>query len=205
MIDRYSQPEMQAIWSEKNKFSIMLEVEVLACEAMAELGEIPREAAKTIREKADFDVDRIKEIERVTKHDLIAFVSSVAEYVGEDAKYIHLGMTSSDVLDTSFSVQLRQAGLLILDRVDRLIEVLKKQAVRYKDTLAMGRTHGVYAEPVTFGLKLAMWYTEMCRQRERLVRAIDNVSVGAISGAVGTFANIDPQIEAYVCEHLSLR
>lgn len=205
MIDRYSQPEMQAIWSEKNKFSIMLEVEVLACEAMAELGEIPKEAAKTIREKADFDVDRIKEIERVTKHDLIAFVSSVAEYVGEDAKYIHLGMTSSDVLDTSFSVQLRQAGLLILDRVDRLIEVLKKQAVRYKDTLAMGRTHGVHAEPVTFGLKLAMWYTEMCRQRERLVRAIDNVSVGAISGAVGTFANIDPQIEAYVCEHLSLR
>lgn len=205
MIDRYSQPEMQAIWSDANKFSIMMEVEILASEAMAEIGEIPKEAARNIREKANFDVDRIKEIERVTKHDVIAFVSCMAEYVGEDGKYIHLGMTSSDVLDTSFSVQIRQAGLLILDRVNQLIDVLKKQALRYKDTLAMGRTHGVHAEPVTFGLKLAMWYTEMCRQKDRLERAIENISVGAISGAVGTFANIDPAIEAYVCDHLSLK
>lgn len=205
MIDRYSKPEMQKIWSEENKFAIMMEVEVLACEAMAEIGEIPKEAAQNIRAKANFDVDRIHEIERVTKHDVIAFVSSVAEYVGEDAKYIHLGMTSSDVLDTSFSVQLRQAGLLIRKQLLATIEVLKRQALRYKDTLAIGRTHGIHAEPLTFGLKLAVWYTEMNRQLERLDRAIESVSVGAISGAVGTFANIDPRIEAYVCEHLELR
>lgn len=205
MINRYSKPEMQKIWSEENKFAIMMEVEVLACEAMAEIGEIPKEAAKIIREKADFDVERIHEIERVTKHDVIAFVSSVAEFVGEEAKYIHLGMTSSDVLDTSFSVQLRQAGLLIREQVVKCIEVLKAQALRYKDTLAIGRTHGIHAEPVTFGLKLAVWYTEMNRQLERLDHAIESVSVGAISGAVGTFANIDPRIEAYVCEHLELK
>lgn len=205
MIDRYSKPEMQKIWSEENKFAIMMEVEVLACEAMAEIGEIPQEAAKNIREKADFNVDRIHEIERVTKHDVIAFVSSVAEFVGEDAKYIHLGMTSSDVLDTSFSVQLRQAGLLLREKVVELIDVLRKQALAYKDVLAIGRTHGVHAEPITFGLKIAVWYTEMKRQLERLDHAIDSISVGAISGAVGTFANIDPRIEEYVCKHLDLK
>ncbi len=204
MIDRYSKPEMQKIWSEENKFAIMMEVEVLASEAMAEIGEIPKEAAQNIRAKANFDVNRIHEIERQTKHDVIAFVSSVAEFVGEDAKYIHLGMTSSDVLDTSFSVQLRQAGLLIREKTALLLDVLKAQALRYKDVLAIGRTHGVHAEPVTFGLKLAVWYTEMARQLARLDRAIDSVSVGAISGAVGTFANIDPRVEAYVCRHLEL-
>lgn len=204
MIERYTLPEMAAIWSLENKFRIMLEVEVLACEGMAAIGQIPDEAAKNIRAKADFDVDRIKEIEKTTRHDVIAFLSCVAQYVGDDAKYIHAGMTSSDVLDTSEAVQMKQAGELILKRLRELAQALKEKAVRYKDTLCIGRTHAVHAEPITFGLKLAVWYEETLRNIERMERAVKAVSVGQISGAVGTFANIDPKIEEYVCKHLGL-
>lgn len=204
MIDRYTLPEMGRIWTVENRLSTMLEVEILACEAMAELGMIPREAAQNIRAKAAFDVKRIEEIEEITKHDVIAFLTNVAEYVGEDAKYIHMGMTSSDILDTALSVQMKQAGELILQKMKALGEVLKEKAARYKDAIMMGRTHGVHAEPVTFGLKMALWYTENQRNMERLEQAIKMVSVGKISGAVGTFANIPPQIEEYVCEKLGL-
>jgi adenylosuccinate lyase len=204
MIDRYTLPEMGRIWTVENRLSTMLEVEILACEAMAELGMIPREAAQNIRAKAAFDVKRIEEIEEITKHDVIAFLTNVAEYVGEDAKYIHMGMTSSDILDTALSVQMKQAGELIMQKMKGLSEVLKEKAARYKDAIMMGRTHGVHAEPVTFGLKMALWYTENQRNMERLEQAIKMVSVGKISGAVGTFANIPPQIEEYVCEKLGL-
>lgn len=204
MIDRYTLPEMGKIWTVENRLSTMLEVEILACEAMAELGMIPREAAQNIRAKAAFDVKRIEEIEEITKHDVIAFLTNVAEYVGEDAKYIHMGMTSSDILDTALSVQMKQAGELILQKMKGLGEVLKEKAARYKDALMMGRTHGVHAEPVTFGLKMALWYTENQRNMERLEQAIKMVSAGKISGAVGTFANIPPQIEEYVCRKLGL-
>lgn len=204
MIERYFLPEIKTIWSDENKFSVMMEIEVLACEAMANLGLIPQDAAVDIREHASFTVERIREIERETKHDVIAFVSAVAEHVGENGKYLHIGMTSSDVLDTAFSVQLRQAGLLIRKRLVALEDVLIKQALRYKDTLCIGRTHGIHAEPTTFGLKLAGWVVEVRRNLARLDRAIENISVGAISGAVGTFANIDPRIEAYVCAQLGL-
>ncbi len=204
MIERYTLPAMAAIWSQENKLRIMLEVEVLACEGMASIGQIPKEAAANIRAKADFDVDRVNEIEQTTRHDVIAFLSCVGEYVGEDAKYLHAGMTSSDVLDTSEAVQMKQAGEAILGKLEELAAVLKEKAVQYKDTLCIGRTHAVHAEPITFGLKLAVWYEETLRNIERMKRAIETVSVGQISGAVGTFANIDPRIEEYVCAHLGL-
>lgn len=204
MIERYNLPEIAQIWSEENKFKTMMEVEVLACEGMAEIGIIPKEAAKTIRAKANFNIDRIKEIEATTHHDVIAFLSCVGEYVGEDSKYIHMGMTSSDVLDTALSVQIKQAGEAILKLLKELSEAVKEKAIEHKDTLCIGRTHGIHAEPVTFGLKMAMWYTEIQRDIERLERAIDVISVGQISGAVGTFANIDPRVEEYVCEHMGL-
>lgn len=205
MIGRYTLPEMGKIWSEENRIKTMLEVEVLASEGMAQIGKVPVDAAKVIREKADFNLDRIKEIEKETRHDVIAFLTNVAEYVGEEAKYIHLGMTSSDVLDTALSVQMKQAGELILDKLKTLENVIKEKALEHKYTLQMGRSHAVHAEPVTFGLKMAMWYTETKRNIERLEKAIDVISVGQISGAVGTFANIDPRIEEYVCEHLGLK
>ncbi|MGM9525559.1 MAG: lyase family protein, partial [Peptococcaceae bacterium] len=205
MIERYTLPEMAAIWSQENKLRIMLEVEVLACEGMAAIGQIPEEAAKNIRAKANFNVDRVNEIEQTTRHDVIAFLSCVAEYIGDDAKYMHAGMTSSDVLDTSEAVQMKQAGEAILKLLKEFAEVLKEKAVQYKDTLCIGRTHAVHAEPITFGLKLAVWYEETLRNIERMERAIETVSVGQISGAVGTFANIDPRIEEYVCEHLGLK
>ena len=204
MIERYTLTEMGKIWTVESRLSIMLEVEILACEAMAQLGMIPWEAAQNIRAKAAFNVKRIEEIEEITKHDVIAFLTNVAEYVGEDAKYIHMGMTSSDILDTALSVQMKQAGQLILDKMKALGEVLKEKAVMYKDAMMMGRTHGVHAEPVTFGLKMALWYTENQRNMERLDQAVKMVSVGKISGAVGTFANIPPQIEEYVCDRLGL-
>lgn len=204
MIERYTLKEMGKIWTEQNRWATILEIEILACEAMAEKGDIPREAARNIREKAGFDVDRIKEIEEVTKHDVIAFLSNVAEYVGEDAKYIHLGMTSSDVLDTALSVQLKEAGELLLEKLDDLSDALREKALQYKDTIMMGRTHGVHAEPVTFGLKVALWYTETQRNKERMMSAIKTIAVGKISGAVGTFANIDPYIEEYVCRQMGL-
>lgn len=205
MIERYTLPAMEQIWSQENKFKIMTEVEVLACEAMAKIGQIPEEAAKNIRAKADFNVDRINEIEAVTRHDVIAFLSCVGEYIGDDAKYMHVGMTSSDVIDTTMAVQMKQAGEAILELLKQLAEVIKEKALVHKDTLCIGRTHGIHAEPVTFGLKLAVWYQETLRNIERLERAIESVSVGQISGAVGTFANIDPRIEEYVCESLDLQ
>lgn len=205
MIERYTLPEMAEIWSQENKLKIMLEVEVLACEGMAEIGQIPKEAAKVIREKANFNVDRVNEIEETTRHDVIAFLSCVAEYIGEEAKYMHVGMTSSDVIDTTMAVQMKQAGEVNLKLLKELAEVIKEKAIAYKDTLCIGRTHAVHAEPITFGLKMAVWYEETLRNIERLERAIDGISVGQISGAVGTFANIDPRIEEYVCAHLGLR
>lgn len=205
MINRYTLPEMGKVWSEENRLKIMLEVEVLACEGMAEIGQIPKEAAKVIREKADFDIDRIKEIERETKHDVIAFLTNVSEYVGSESQYIHMGMTSSDILDTALSVQMKQAGEIILDKLYTLKEAIKKKALENKYTLMMGRTHGIHAEPVTFGLKMAVWYTETERAITRMEHALEMVSVGAVSGAVGTFANIDPRIEEYVCNKLELK
>lgn len=205
MIERYNLPEIAHIWSEENKFKTMMEVEILACEGMAEIGVIPVKAAKNIRAKANFNIERIAEIERTTHHDVIAFLSCVGEYVGEDSKYIHMGMTSSDVLDTTLSVQMKQAGEAILKLLYELSDAIKARALEHKDTLCIGRTHGIHAEPTTFGLKMAMWYTENERNIQRLKRAIEIVSVGQISGAVGTFANIDPRVEEYVCEHLDLK
>lgn len=204
MIERYTLKEMGTIWTEENRWSVILEVEILASEAMAELGLIPAEAVLTIREKANFNVERIREIEEITKHDVIAFLTNVAEYVGDEAKYMHLGMTSSDVLDTALSVQLKQAGELLLKKLEALSEVLRQKALQYKDALMMGRSHGVHAEPVTFGLKMALWYTENERNIARMKEAIKTVSVGKISGAVGTFANVPPQVEEYVCGKLGL-
>ena len=202
MIDRYTRPEMAAIWSQENKLKVMMEVEILACEGMAAIGQIPQEAAKNIREKASFTVERVNEIEKTTRHDVIAFVSCLAENIGEDGKYVHAGMTSSDILDTGLAVQMKQAGEANLKLLKEFAEVIKEKAIQYKDTLCIGRTHGVHAEPITFGLKLAVWYEETLRNIERLEHAIENISAGQISGAVGTFANIDPRIEEYVCEHL---
>lgn len=205
MIERYTLPEMGRIWSEENKLSNWLEIEILACEAWAELGVIPREAAVNIRNRARFDVQRVKEIEEEVRHDVIAFTTCVAEYVGEDSKYIHLGMTSSDVLDTGLALQLRDSANLILDKLERLKEVLARLAREHKYTLMVGRTHGVHGEPVTFGLKMALWYTEIERGIERMKRAREVVSYGKISGAVGTFANVDPRVEEYVCAKLGLK
>ena len=205
MIDRYSLPEMRSIWSDENRYRKWLDVEVAACEAMAELGNIPFEALQEIRERADFEVSRIEEIEQVTRHDVLAFLTAVAEKVGESSKYIHMGMTSSDVLDTALAVQLREASGLLLQRMEALKDILGKKAVEHKYTLMIGRSHGVHAEPITFGLKMALWYSEMERNIERLRRAQEAVSVGKISGAVGTFANIDPRVEEYVCSKLGLK
>jgi len=205
MIPRYSRPEMAAVWTEENKLKKWLEVEILACEGMAQLKEIPDEAARAIRSKADFSVDRVKEIEEETRHDVAAFVSCVAESLGSEARFLHLGLTSSDVLDTGLAVQLREASALILEAMDKVLSVLRTRAYEFKDTPIMGRSHGIHAEPTTFGLKLALWHEEMARNRLRLIRARDVVSYGKISGAVGTFANIAPAVEAYVCQRLGLR
>lgn len=205
MIERYTLPEIGGIWTDENRWRVILEIEILACEAMAQLGMIPPAAAANIREKADFNLARVREIEETTRHDVIAFLTNVAEYVGEDARYIHLGMTSSDVLDTALSVQLKQAGELILAKLSLLGDVLREKALKYKDILMMGRTHGVHAEPVTFGLKMALWYTENQRNIARMKEAVQTVAVGKISGAVGTFANIPPQVEEYVCEKLDIK
>ncbi len=205
MIERYTLPEMGRIWTEENRWRTIMEIEILACEALAELGLIPVEAAKNIRNKAAFQVGRIKEIEQVIQHDVIAFLTNLAENVGEDSKYIHMGLTSSDVLDTALSVQMKQAGELILEKLRELGEVLKGKALEYKDTLMMGRTHGIHAEPVTFGLKLALFYMDNQRNIGRLQRALEDIAVGKISGAVGTFANVPPQVEEYVCARMGLR
>ena len=205
MIDRYSREVMKKIWSPENKFAKWLEIEIAACEALCELGLIPEPALKNIKEKAAFNVQRIDEIEQVTKHDVIAFTTCVGEYVGEDARYIHWGLTSSDVLDTSFSMLLKEAAEIILRDIDELLSVLKARAYEHKDTIMIGRTHGVHAEPITFGLKLAVWYDEMQRHRERMQRAKEAISYGKISGAVGTFAYNPPFVEEYVCRKCGLK
>lgn len=205
MIPRYTRPEMAQIWEPENRFRIWLEIETLACEAQAELGVIPKEAVPVIREKGNFDIARIDAIEAEVKHDVIAFLTSVAEYVGPEARFIHQGMTSSDVLDTCLSVQMVQAADQLLADIDMLLASIKKRAYEHKDTVCMGRSHGIHAEPVTFGLKLASFYAEMDRNRTRLAAARENIATGAISGAVGTFANIDPFVEEYVCKKMGLK
>ncbi|HHL72363.1 MAG TPA: adenylosuccinate lyase [Bacteroidetes bacterium] len=205
MIERYTLPEMGAVWQEENKLATWLRVEILACEAQAELGNIPQEALRIIQEKAAFDPARVLEIENTVKHDVIAFLTNVAEYVGPESRFIHLGMTSSDLLDTALASQIRQAGLLLQKKLSRLRETIGRRAQEHKNTPCIGRSHGVHAEVTTFGLKLAMWYDEMRRAEERLQRAIETVSVGKISGAVGTFAHIDPYVEEYVCAKLDLQ
>ena len=196
---------MASIWEPENKFKIWLKVEVLACEALAKRGEIPKTALKDIQEKSDFRVERIDEIEREVRHDVIAFLTFVAEYVGDSARYMHLGMTYSDVLDTALAVQLKQASTLILKELKAFQGVLKTQALRHKKTPTMGRSHGIHAEPLTFGLKVANWYEEIGRNIERVKRARQSISYGQISGAVGTFACIHPEVEEYVCSKLGLK
>ncbi len=205
MIERYTLPEMKRIWSEENKYQKWLDVEIYACEAMAELGKIPKEAVEAIKQKAGFSVERILEIEKVVRHDVIAFTTCVAEYVGEESKYIHMGLTSSDVVDTALSVRMKEAGEQILSRLEKFREALLEKAKEHRHTVMIGRTHGIHAEPMTFGLKMLLWVAETDRNIERMKRAIETISVGKISGAVGTYANIDPRVEAYVCERLGLK
>jgi adenylosuccinate lyase len=205
VIERYTRPEMGRIWEAGNRFRIWLNIEILAMEAMVRDGLIPADALARVKKNAKFDVPRINEIEKRVKHDVLAFLTSVAEHVGEDSRFLHVGMTSSDVLDTSFAVQMRQALTLLIRDAKKVFEVLKKRAFEHKDTVMIGRTHGIHAEPVTFGLKMALWADEMRRNIARLKRAREVISVGKLSGAVGTFASIDPSVEEYVCRKLSLR
>lgn len=204
MIPRYTLKEMARIWTDENKFQKMLEIEIYACEALAKLKKIPKDVPEKIRKKARLDVARIREIENTTHHDVIAFLTQLEETVGGEAKYIHLGLTSSDVLDTALSLQMKESLALILKNLETLAAVLKKQAKIYKHLLMVGRTHGIYAEPITFGLKLALWYAEILRNIERMKQLIPVISVGKISGAVGTYAHIDSRVEVYVCKKLKL-
>jgi adenylosuccinate lyase len=205
MIARYSRPEMAGLWTPESRYRAWLEVEILACEANAELGLIPKKSLATIKRKAGFDVKRVDELEKIVKHDVIAFLTAVGEKVGPDSRFIHLGLTSSDVLDTSLAVLMQKAADIIINDIRALLKVLKKKALQHKDTVMIGRSHGVHAEPVTFGLKMALWYEEMNRALDRMVRAREVISVGKVSGAVGTFANIDPLVERYVCRKLGLK
>jgi adenylosuccinate lyase len=208
MIPRYSRPEAVQIWSPETRFKIWFEIEAHAADKMAELGVIPKDAAKKIWEKgkdAKFDIARIDAIEREVKHDVIAFLTHLAEIVGPEARFVHLGLTSSDVLDTCFNVQLTRSADLLLADIDRVLAALKKRALEHKDTVCVGRSHGIHAEPTTFGLKMAEAYAEFSRGKERLLRAKEEVSTAALSGAVGTFANIDPKVEAYVAEKMNLK
>ncbi len=204
MHPRYTRERMAAVWAPENRYRIWFEIEAHACDAQAELGVIPKEAAKAVRERGKFDLARIDEIEQETKHDVIAFLTNLAEHIGPEARFVHQGMTSSDVLDTCFAVQLTEATDILLEDLDRLLEVLKRQASEHKMTLCVGRSHGIHAEPTTFGLKLAGHYAEFSRNRERLVAARKEVATCAISGAVGTFANVDPFVEKYVAEKMGL-
>ena len=205
MIERYSRKEIKNIWNDKNKYSIWLDIEIAAAEAMEKLKIIPKGVSKKVKSRAKIDVQRILKIEEKVKHDVIAFLTSVTERAGIKARYLHQGMTSSDVLDTSFNIQMVQSGKIILKDIDQILKILKKQAKKYKFTPCMGRSHGIHAEPVTFGLKLASFYEEFKRNRKRLVDAINEVSTCAISGAVGTFANVDPRIEKHVAKKLGLK
>ncbi len=204
MIERYTRPEMGRLWTLENKYQKWLQVELAVCEVRAERREIPQEDWLKIKERARFDVKRIAEIEEITKHDVIAFITNVAEYVGEPARFIHEGLTSSDILDTSLALLLVEATDILLKDIEKLMEVLKEQAFRWKYQVMIGRSHGVHAEPITLGLKFALWYEEMKRNKERLLKARETIRVGKISGAVGTYANIDPEIERAVCEKLGL-
>lgn len=205
MIERYTLPEMKEIWSEENKFRKWLDVEIYACEALCKKGVIPESALKNIKEKANFSIKRILEIEEKVHHDVIAFLTCVAEYVGEDSKYIHLGLTSSDVVDTAQSVRMKEAADQILKRLAQLYNVLIEKAIKYRNTVMIGRTHGIHAEPMTFGLKMLLWAAETKRNIERMKKAKEVVSVGKISGAVGTYASIDPYVEEFVCRCLGLK
>jgi len=205
MIDRYARDIMKKIWSSENRFQKWLAIEIAACEALCALGLVPEASLANIKEKARFDIRRIDEIEQVTRHDVIAFTTCVAEYVGEDARYIHWGLTSSDVLDTSFSLLLRESAQVILQDIDDFLAVLKDKALQHKNTAMIGRTHGIHAEPITFGLKMAVWYDEMKRHRTRMERARETISYGKISGAVGTFAYNPPLVEQHVCENCGLK
>src|SRR5690606_1472456 len=205
MIPRYSRPEMTAIWEPENRFRIWFEIEAHACDAQAELGVIPKEAAKAVWERGAFEVERIDEIERETRHDVIAFLTNLAEHVGPEARFVHQGMTSSDVLDTCLAVQLTQATDLLLAGMDRVLAALKQRALEHKNTVGLGRSHGIHAEPTTFGVKLARHYAAFARRRVRLEAARKDVATCAISGAVGTSANIDPFVEEYVAGKLGLQ
>ena len=204
MIERYSRKQMVDIWSQEEKFNIWFQIEAHACDAQAELGVIPKESAKIIWEKGQFNIDRIDEIEKTTKHDVIAFLTNLTEYIGEDARFIHQGMTSSDVLDTTLSVQLQKASDILLKDLDLLLEAIEKRSIEHKNTVTIGRSHAIHAEPITFGLKLAGYYAEFKRNKNRLLDARKEISTCAISGAVGTFAHIDPFVENYVSKKLGL-
>ena len=205
MISRYTRPEMGRIWSEENSFQKWLDVEILAAEGLARLGKVPKAAVARIRKKARFDVTRIRAIEAEVKHEIIAFLSSVAESIGDDARYLHVGMTSSDVMDTALAIQFKEASAILSRDIKDLMQVLRRQARKHKWTVMIGRTHGVHAEPITFGLKLALWYQEMARNLSRFEKAVEDICVGQISGAVGTFAQISPRVEAYVCRKSGLK
>lgn len=204
MIERYTRPEMGKIWEDDFKYQTWLKIEILACEARAELGQIPKGDVELIKQKAKFDVKKILEIEETTQHDVIAFLTNVAEYVGPVSRHIHYGMTSSDILDTTLSFQMKTAGEILLKDLEELKSILKEKALEYKNTLCVGRTHGIHAEPTTMGLKFALWFEETKRNIERLNSAIERISVGKISGAVGTFEHLSPQVEEYVCKKMGL-
>ena len=205
MIPRYTRPEMGRIWTDENKFKKWLQIEILACEALAEMGEIPHEVVREIKDKARFNIERIAELEKVTKHDVVAFLTAVGENVGQASRYIHFGLTSSDILDTSLALLLKEASVLIIEDIRNLLSVLKDKAFKYKDSIMIGRSHGIHAEPITFGLKMALWYDEMRRNLTRMERAKEAISYGKIAGAVGTFANVPPFVEEYVCHKCGLK
>ena len=205
MIERYTLPRMKAIWEPGNKFRKWLQIEILACEALAELGEIPKDAVDKIKKRARFDVKRIAEVEEVVKHDVIAFLTVISEGLDKESRYLHMGLTSSDILDTSMALLMQEAASIIIEDIEKFLEALKEKAFAYKDTVMIGRTHGVHAEPITFGLKMALWYEEMGRNLKRMKASKEGISYGKISGAVGTFANISPYVEEYVCKQCGLR
>lgn len=205
MIERYSLPEMKRIWEEENKFRIMRDIEVLVCEALSRQKKIPYSSYQRIKRKAKFDIKTIKKLERKTHHDIVAFVTNLAQNLGKDAQYLHLGLTSSDLLDTSLSIQLRQAADILIEDLSRLLKTLARKAKKYKDTVCIGRTHGIHAEPITLGLKFALWYDETKRNMMRLTSVYRNLAFGKISGAVGTYANTEPRIEGYVLRKLNLK
>jgi len=205
LIDRYSREEMSAVWGAENRYNKWLEIEILVCEALAKSGDIPLSALKNIKAKAGFDVNEIDEIEKTTKHDVIAFLTNVSQRVGDDGRFLHLGLTSSDILDTSLGLLLREAAGILLIDVENLLTALKRKAFQHRNTIMIGRSHGIHAEPITFGLKMGLWYQEMVRNKRRLLQAQETISTGKISGAVGTFSFVDPAVEEYVCHKLGLR